>query len=225
MADSGERISDILSRLTEREVTFQEAAESLRASLGHRSAPLSHDDHNRLVKPLLNVLSSEQLEEIRAILKLSAADSTLDVTISPEDVHQRRTLDPSSEDHATTDTFLPHPEAHRFRRIKTITRPNGAEYWLAKDLNAQRDVLLQPVGSDKHHTLTAGQLVGGLEHPNIAPVYSIITGGDDAGVIYRFNEGTPLSEWIAAAPVTPLALRQSLNMVCLLYTSPSPRDS
>ncbi len=216
MADSGERISDILSRLTEREITFQEAAQSLRAALGHRSAPLSRDDHNRLVEPLLNVLSSEQFEELLAILNPSSAESTLDVTIAPEDAQQGRTLDPPNEDHAHTDTFLPNPEAHRFRRIKTITRPNGAEYWLAKDLNAQRDVLLQPVGSDGHHTLNAGQLVGGLEHPNIAPVYSIITGGDDAGVIYRFNEGTPLSEWIAAAPVTPLALRQSLNMVVSL---------
>ena len=216
MADSGERISDILSRLTEREITFQEAAQSLRAASDDRSVPLSRDDQHRLLEPLLNVLSSEQFEEINAILKLSTADSTLDVTIASEDVQQGTTLDPSNVDHAPTHAFRPIPEAHRYRRVKTITRPNGAEYWLAKDLNAQRDVLLQPAGSDRHHTLAAGQLVGGLEHPNIAPVYSIIPGGDDAGVIYRFNEGTPLSEWIAAAPVTPLALRQSLNMVVSL---------
>ena len=107
MADSGERISDILSRLTEREITFQEAAQSLRAALGHRAAPLSRDDHNRLVEPLLNVLSSEQFEELLAIFNPSSAESTLDVTIAPEDAQQGRTLDPPNEDHTHKDAFLP----------------------------------------------------------------------------------------------------------------------
>ena len=77
MADSGQRISDILSRLTEREITFQEAAQSLRAASDDRSDQLPGDDLGRLLEPLLNVISPEQFDEINAILKLSTADLSL----------------------------------------------------------------------------------------------------------------------------------------------------
>lgn len=216
MTESGDRIPEILSRLAERKMSFQQAALALRAAITDDKIGFDREDQNLELEQLSKLLSPDQYAELLDILTIQFEATTLDVTIDPNHSLLGSSLEQSDSRDTTADVFRPISEARRFQRVKRITRPNGDEYWLAKDLNAQRDVLLQPADAENTKTLTSGRLVGGLEHPNIAPVYSIIAEGDSPAVIYRFNSGTPLSQWISESQATPRALRQALNIVISL---------
>lgn len=210
MSKAQEQALETLRRLDGKEITFQQALDELRTFLSNNSVDVHTADFRTILSSLESDLSREEFRELAEFLNSGQDDKTIDQTID-HDLNTTQAPNDVVESHANS--FQPKQDNDRYERIESITRPNGKEYWLARDLNANRQVLLQPIDAQEGDTVHAGQLVGGLEHPNIAPVYSIISGGEQSGIVYRFNSGESFTQWIKKAPKSLMALRQSVQLV------------
>ena len=82
MTESGDRIPEILSRLAERKISFQQAALGLRAAITDDKIGFDREDQNLELAQLSKLLSPDQYAELLDILTIQFEATTLDVSRS-----------------------------------------------------------------------------------------------------------------------------------------------
>ena len=97
------------------------------------------------------------------------------------------------------------PGARRFHVVKRHAQGGLGEVFIAHDRHLDRDVALKKIKpelagdeSSRNRFIREAEITGQLEHPNIAPVYSLGVDRDQLPFYaMRFIEGQPLHEAIA----------------------------
>jgi WD40 repeat protein/predicted Ser/Thr protein kinase len=145
-----------------------------------------------------------------------------DEVVSPEDKAAQRTTVTQSSGQDTgwqvTNPTLPE-RFGRYHVVRSIGRGGMGTVYLAEDTQLGRHVALKTPTLQEDRTsefverfYREARTAGGLNHPNICPVYDV---GQIDGVHYismAFVEGHPLSDLVG--PDRPSTVRQILIMIC-----------
>ena len=112
----------------------------------------------------------------------------------------------------------------RYQIKQEIGHGGMATVYCGYDPRVKRDVAIKvlqaPLTADPQFRARferEATIIARLDHPAIVPIYDFGEDGGEMYIVMRYMSGGSLSQRLRKRGALPLA--------CLLYTSPSPRDS
>ncbi len=114
----------------------------------------------------------------------------------------------ADEDARTTGAFPQHKNIGRYSILRSLGSGGMAEVYLARDTQLLRQVALKRVTVSHRHTpdalarlLLEAQVLGQLDHPNIAAVHDVVVDGDDTYIVMEYVPGDTLAALIGRGQV------------------------